>query len=344
MTFMRKLMDLINIDNWYNCSNKIDSLKLDSKSLYINEDERRHYIYKGVPLKLHFDNSNGIIPDNLYQLYNGSLPKRKLEIISRDILSSVGVCSSSSDKLCAEALEYISSNHSRIDTCAYGASICIPPNNNNELFLISHGYHYAGASYRKDAIYWYNEYIKSGAVSDYIQSYILYEDYYSYDQRIKFVALSHSVLADLYASEEMFYDSNYEYFTSITIAPFLPSNYINISNNNIKQRNFNDAKNILQVAQKSLFYSIDKSFKMAIDNHIIACNEEIDLINHFVNIVIPTILKIVSDNPGILQKNLYRYFPDLDTMHLRWTCKRLSEENKIIRAKKGNSYSLYPIK
>lgn len=329
MTFMRRFIDLLNMDNWN--KNPVHSL---------GKKERLYYIYSGKMFPLHFDNSKHIVPDYLWSLYNGTLPKSKKELIATDILSSVGMFTGR-DNISTEAKNYLSTNHSRIETCAYGAQICIPPQNNNELYIIAKAYNCAGATYRKEAIYWYEKYIENGAISDYIQSFIIHDDNYSYDQRIKFVSISHAVLAELYAEDTQYEKSNIEYETAIKIAPFLPSNYIRLARNHITLRDFNKYDNVMSEAKDSIFYRIDENFKLAVDTNAAKMSSEIDKIKYYVNEVIPLILKIIYDRPGVLQKDLYTHFTDIDKQHIQWVCKYLEREGKIYRKRNGNSYFLF---
>lgn len=303
-------------------------------------DDYLYCISHNLPMNLHFDNTNEIVPKSIYSLYNGTMRKRKTEIIARDILSTVGVCSSQ-NPLCKEAFKYVSQNHSRIETCIYGAEICIPPKNNNELYLIYSGYSFAGASARNEAIFWCEKYIENGAVSDYIQSQIIHTNTYSYEQKIKFVALTYSHLGKLYAEENRFVDSNKKYLDSIAIAPFLSSSYTHIAKNYISMNNFDKAIETLEEATKSIFYTIDESFKYGIDNSLTKINKQVSEQKYYKSVVIPSILKAIIENPGIIQKDLYTYFPNLEAKYLRWTFQFLEKEGKICRQKKGNSYSLF---
>lgn len=331
MTFMRKLLDALNMDNWN--KNTVNS---------ISDKDQINCIAPGKPFDLHYGNSKQKVFDDLFSRYNGTLPKSKKELIATEILSSVGMFTRCNN-MSIEAKNFLSTNPSRIDTCAYGAQICIPPKNNNELYIIATAYEWAGATYRKEAIYWYEKYIENGAISDYIQSFIIHEDNYSYDQRIKFVSISHGTLGELYAAERQFEKSNIEYETAIKIAPFLPSNYIKLARNHITLKDFDKYDEVISEAQASIFYRIDKFFKMAIDTNAAKMSSEIDKINYYINTVIPMILKIIDDMPGVLQKDLHTHFTDIDKQHIQWVCKYLEREGKIHRAKKGNTYSLFLI-
>lgn len=322
-SFLQKILDIFN--------------KNDRNT--VNKETKIDLIHNNQPPKINIDNSTYVIPKELYNYYDGTVQKRKEEILARDILSTVNVCFSS--HLCLEAQKYLSTPHSRIEICAYAAELCIPPCNNNELYLIYSAYLYAGAKYRKQAIFWLEKYIENGAVSDYVESYTFNFENYSYDQRIKFVSFAHANLADLYAKEGLFADSNRECLIAISIAPFLVSNYAKLAHNYIKQKDFDNAKTILKKAQHSIWYTLDEEFKKNLDTIMAKFNEQIAFYEYFLSDVIPSILEIIKNNPGILQKDLYASFPNIDPRYIRWTCKNLSKEEKIIRNKKGNSYTLY---
>jgi len=351
MSFVRKMLSFLEIKDTPRISQQNEIPKIDSEPQFsfLQEESKEndkaenissHCLESVLPMDLRFDNSNEIISKEIYSLYNGTLPKRRREIIARDILSTVGVCSSQSP-LCREALKYLSENHSRIETCIYGAELCIPPKNNNELYLISSGYCFAGTSVRNKAIYWCEKYIENGAVSDYIQSHIIHTKNYSYDQRVKFVAMDYSKLGELYAEEKRYEDSNKMHQKAISIAPFLIHTYIRVAKNYISMHDFHKAIAILEEAKETIFYTIDESFKYGIDSNLINIEKQISKRNEYENVILPSILKIIADNPATLQKDLYAHFPDLEVAHLRWAFQFLEEEGKIIRNKKGSSYSLF---
>ena len=62
------------------------------------------------------------------------------------------------------------------------------------------------------------------------------------------------------------------------------------------------------------------------------------------DIVIPNILTTISNNDGILQKNIYKLLPDIDKSTIQRTIKQLESNNVISRDKKGNSYMLHVLK
>ena len=233
MTFMRKILDAFNMENWHD---------------YFQSE------------------CSGSCTSDLSKIYNGTLKKRKEEIISRDLLSTVGLCHSKS--ICKEAKDYLIKNHTRIELCVYAASLCIPPINNNELYIVSHAYEWAGANYRKEAIYYLKEYINHGAISDYIESFTISENGYSYDQRIKFTAIEHKILAELYSKECMFNEAIEELFVAIEIAPYLIGTHSSIARNYVKLGDYDSAISVLNSAKKSKFYKMNASFQSSIDNSL----------------------------------------------------------------------------
>lgn len=61
------------------------------------------------------------------------------------------------------------------------------------------------------------------------------------------------------------------------------------------------------------------------------------------DIAIPEIINTVSENDGILQKNVYELLPNIDKSTIQRIIRRLESNNKLSRIKKGNSYELHLI-
>lgn len=52
------------------------------------------------------------------------------------------------------------------------------------------------------------------------------------------------------------------------------------------------------------------------------------------------IMLFIRNNPGILQKEIYRQFPHIPSIILRRKLRRWEQNGKIIRTKSGNTYSI----
>jgi len=59
------------------------------------------------------------------------------------------------------------------------------------------------------------------------------------------------------------------------------------------------------------------------------------------NIVIPSIISTITDNDGILQKDIYKLLPDIDKQTIQQTIKELTAVGTISAIKKSNSYELH---
>lgn len=212
------------------------------------------------------ENNMELIRKDLFKIYNGTLQKRREEIISRDLLSTIGLCSSSD--ICLEARKYLRQSPTRSELCVYSANLCSPSINNNELYLVSHALQWAGAKYRKDAIKHTIDYISAGAISDYIQSYILQGNGYSFDQRIKFIAIEHQNLATLYSKEYKFEDAIAELQKALQIAPYLLNTYPAIAQNYVKLGDYDSALSTLYSAKKTKYYKVNADMKTIIDTSI----------------------------------------------------------------------------
>jgi predicted transcriptional regulator len=59
------------------------------------------------------------------------------------------------------------------------------------------------------------------------------------------------------------------------------------------------------------------------------------------DIIIPSVLDAIRNNDGILQKNIYSYFPDIKKSEIQAIIKELETNGTITRTKKSNSYELH---
>ncbi len=57
--------------------------------------------------------------------------------------------------------------------------------------------------------------------------------------------------------------------------------------------------------------------------------------------VIPSLFDLITNNDGILQKDIYVKLPDIDKSLIQQMVKQLESDKKILRIKKGNSYELH---
>lgn len=79
-----------------------------------------------------------------------------------------------------------------------------------------------------------------------------------------------------------------------------------------------------------------------------ACFSYADLIQNSLDalvrerdVIIPCILNAISNNDGILQKNIYAELPFVSKSDIQRVIRKLETENTITRTKKSNSYELY---
>lgn len=59
------------------------------------------------------------------------------------------------------------------------------------------------------------------------------------------------------------------------------------------------------------------------------------------DIAIPSILDTISENDGILQKDIYAFLPDINRSIIQRIIRKLESDNRISRTKKRNSYELH---
>lgn len=62
------------------------------------------------------------------------------------------------------------------------------------------------------------------------------------------------------------------------------------------------------------------------------------------DVTIPGILQIVSDNDGILQKNVYNKLPSVSRSDIQRVIRKLEQEHRLTRAKKSGSYELHIVR
>ena len=62
------------------------------------------------------------------------------------------------------------------------------------------------------------------------------------------------------------------------------------------------------------------------------------------DILIPGILQIVTDNDGILQKNIHEKLPSVSKSDIQREIRKLENEHVLTRTKKSNSYELHIVK
>lgn len=62
------------------------------------------------------------------------------------------------------------------------------------------------------------------------------------------------------------------------------------------------------------------------------------------DVIIPGIIQIVTDNDGILQKNIYEKLPSVSKSDIQREIRKLENEHVLTRTKKSNSYELHIVK
>ena len=84
-------------------------------------------------------------------------------------------------------------------------------------------------------------------------------------------------------------------------------------------------------------YNFDNQWHSYLDN-IKKLLEETEYLR---DTVIPQIINTIATNDGILQKNIYKFMPDINKSLIQHTLRQLETDSKISRIKKGSSYELH---
>lgn len=77
----------------------------------------------------------------------------------------------------------------------------------------------------------------------------------------------------------------------------------------------------------------DFSYIDSVKSHLKDCIQKRDYI-------IPELIRLITSSSGILQKDVYKYLPNISKADIQRIIHELVDNNVIIRTKKGNSYSL----
>lgn len=113
------------------------------------------------------------------------------------------------------------------------------------------------------------EYIKHGAISDYVSSYIFTDvNGITYNQRNRRIAISHMDLASLYAKEYLFQDAIDELYASLEIDPYMIAAYATIPMYYIKDNDYNSAFDFLKKAQRTIYYKKYRVIREVVDTSI----------------------------------------------------------------------------
>ena len=133
---------------------------------------------------------------------------------------------------------------------------------------------WAGASYRKEAIYYLEKYIESGATYEGTPSGIREMNGVVYDLKALSISTTYSDLAKCYEGEYEFDKAIENYEKASSFSPHNQSFIINLSNVYVKKNQLEKAKDIFEAATHSEAYK-DEGFRTAIDKYLIDINDKI---------------------------------------------------------------------
>lgn len=154
------------------------------------------------------------------------------------------------------------------------AELCLPATTNEQLYYASKSYVWAGASYRKEAIYYLEKYIESGATYEGTPSGIRKMNGVTYDLKAMSISNVYSDLAKCYEGEYEFDKAIENYEKAASFSPHSLAFITSLANIYVKKNQLGKAKDILEAATNSGAYK-DEEFRTAIDKHLIDINDKI---------------------------------------------------------------------
>ena len=154
------------------------------------------------------------------------------------------------------------------------AELCLPATTNEQLYYASKAYVWAGASYRKEAIYYLEKYIEAGATYEGTPSGTREMNGVIYDLKAMSISNVYFDLAKCYEGEYEFDKAIENYEKAANFSPHNQAFIINLSNVYVKKNQLEKAKDILEVETNSGAYK-DEEFRTAIDKHLIDINDKI---------------------------------------------------------------------
>ena len=154
------------------------------------------------------------------------------------------------------------------------AELCLPAITNEQLYYASKSYVWAGASYRKEAIYYLEKYIESGATYEGTPSGIREMNGVVYDLKALSISTTYSDLAKCYEGEYEFDKAIENYEKAASFSPHSLAFITSLANIYVKKNQLGKAKDILEAATNSGAYK-DEEFRTAIDKYLIDINDKI---------------------------------------------------------------------
>lgn len=173
-------------------------------------------------------------------------------------------------------LEFLLESYpTRAEQFAKIAELCLPATTNEELFFISKSYVWAGAAYRLKAIEYLKKYINAGAICEETPDGTRNVNGILYDLKSLSIADVYTDLGNCYAGEYEF-DQAIECFRqAYSLAPYIPSNAVKISEMHVKKNELYKALDFLQVAKGSSYYAFE-DFRSVIDKYILDVQRKIE--------------------------------------------------------------------
>ena len=155
---------------------------------------------------------------------------------------------SDDDALISELDNLLQECSTRAEKLIRIAELCLPATTNEQLYYASKSYVWAGASYRKEAIYYLEKYIEAGAT---------YENAPTGFREIN------GIVYDLKSMD-----------ISNTYSPSIPTYIVKQAQIYVKKNQLNTAKKLLESAATTKYYEHEE-FRSIIDKYLLNVNEKI---------------------------------------------------------------------
>ena len=181
---------------------------------------------------------------------------------------------SDDDALISELDNLLQECSTRAEKLIRIAELCLPATTNEQLYYASKSYVWAGASYRKEAIYYLEKYIDAGATYENAPTGFREINGIVYDLKSMDISNTYSDLAGCYEGEHEFDKAIENYQKASDFSPSIPTYIVKQAQIYVKKNQLNTAKKLLESAATTKYYEHEE-FRSIIDKYLLNVNEKI---------------------------------------------------------------------